>query len=32
MLLGSIWESVTLFSMDYTIQILSDIPRGKGNL
>ena len=30
-LLESIWESVTLLYMDYTIHILSDISKGKGN-
>ena len=30
-LLELIWESVTLLCMDYTIHILSDISRGKGN-
>ena len=30
-LLELIWECVTLLCMDYTIHILSDISRGKGN-
>ena len=31
MLLGSVWESVTWICIGYTINILPDILRGKGN-